>query len=76
MVDEHIADLEDLIEIVPGKGSGKAYIKESRIAVNDVLSMLTEGMDNKAIISYFPSLQEDHILACLAHDAENGLVRE
>ena len=76
MVEEHIADLGDLIEIVPGKGSGKAYIKESRIAVNDVLSMLTEGMDNKEILNYFPSLQEDHILACLAYNADNGLVRE
>ncbi|MEE8588439.1 MAG: DUF433 domain-containing protein [Sulfurimonadaceae bacterium] len=76
MVEEYISDLDDLIEIVPGKGAGKAYIKESGIAVNDVLSMLTEGMDNKEILNYFPSLEEDHILACLAHDANNGLVRE
>lgn len=76
MVEKHTADLDDLIEIVPGKGSGKAYIKESRIAVSDVVSMLTEGMDNREILNYFPSLQEDHILACLAHDAKSGLVRE
>ena len=76
MAEEYISDLDDLIEIVPGKGAGKAYIKESRIAVNDVLSMLTEGMDNREILNYFPSLEENHILACLAHDANNDLVRE
>ncbi len=76
MVDENIADLDSLIEIVPGKGSGKACIKESRIAVNDVLSMLTEGMSSGEILGYFPALEEDHILACLAYEAKNGLVNE
>ncbi|MGB5963908.1 MAG: DUF433 domain-containing protein [Sulfurimonadaceae bacterium] len=76
MLDEHIADLDRLIEIVPGKRSGKACIKESRIAVNDVLSMLTEGMSSSEILEYFPVLKEDHILACLAYEAKNGLVNE
>ena len=71
---EKIAALDNLIEMVPGKRSRKACIKESRIAVNDVLSMLTEGMNSEEIISYFPALKEDHILACIAYEAKNGLV--
>ncbi len=76
MTEENRIALEDLIEIVPGQRSSKACIKESRIAVNDVLSMLTEGMSSDEILKYFPALQEDHILACLAYEEKNGLVRE
>lgn len=76
MLDENTVDLTTFIETVPGKRSGKACIKESGIAVSDVVSMLTEGMSSDEILKYFPVLKEDHILACLAHEAQHGLIDE
>lgn len=76
MVDENRVDLDSLIEIVPGKRSGRACIKESNITVSDVIGMLREGMSSEEILGYFPVLNEDHILACLAHEAKHGVVRE
>ena len=71
-----IEEIDTLIEIIPGKGLGKAYIKESRIAVSDVIGMMRDGMSNDEILNYFPALHEKHISACIAHDASSGLVRE
>jgi len=76
MIEELSIEMNTLIEIVPGKGLGKAYIKESRIAVSDVMGMLKDGMSNKEILNYFPALQEEHISACIVHDANSGLIRE
>ena len=76
MIEEFSVELNTLIEIVPGKGLGKAYIKESRIAVSDVMGMIKDGMSNKEILNYFPALEEEHISACIAHDDKSGLVRE
>ncbi len=65
------------ITIEPGKRSGKPCIRGLRITVYDVLNMLADGMSNEDIISDFPKLSNDDILACLAFaaDRENSITR-
>ena len=76
MTKDYLVEHEDLIEVVPLKRSSKPYIKGSRIAVNDILGMLSDGMNHEEIITYFPTLTEEHIAACLTYREQNGLVRE
>ncbi len=61
---------QDIIEITPGKRSGKPCIKNTRITVYDVLGWLASGMTKKEIIKDFPELTPEHIQACLAYAAE------
>jgi len=76
MIEELSVNADTLIEIVQSKGLGKAYIKESRIAVSDVMGMLGDGMSHQEILNYFPALREKHITACIAHNKQSGLIRE
>ena len=48
----------------------KPCIKGTRITVYDVLGWLASGMNHQEIISDFPELKEEHILACLAFAAD------
>jgi uncharacterized protein (DUF433 family) len=41
-----------------------------RIAVGDVLGWLAAGMSHKEILSDYPELTEEDILACLAYAAD------
>ena len=59
----------DYIAIHPDIRFGKPCIKETRIAVNDILNWLASGMSNEEIIKDFPLLKEEHILAALAFAA-------
>ena len=59
----------DYISIHPDIRFGKPCIKETRIAVNDILSWLASGMSHEEIIKDFPLLKEEHILAALAFAA-------
>ncbi len=43
---------QDYLEIIPGKRSGKLYIKNTRISIYDVLDMLANGMS-------LPEITED-----------------
>ncbi len=66
-------DLSDHIDIVNGKRlSSKAYVADGRIAVNDIIGMLEDGMSSEEIMNYFPALSEDDILACIAYKAQKG----
>lgn len=58
------------IEIVPEKRFGRPCIKGTRISVYDILNWLANGMSREEIISDFPELNEEHILACLAFAAD------
>ena len=49
---------------------GKPCIKDTRIAVYDVLGWLAAGMTFTEIIDDFPELTEPDILACLAFAAD------
>jgi uncharacterized protein (DUF433 family) len=61
---------QTLITLEPGKRSGKPCIRGLRITVYDVLSYLAAGMSIEEILSDFPTLTRDDILACLRYAAE------
>ena len=60
----------DIITIEPGKRGGKPCIRGMRITVYDVLDYLASGMTREEILSDFPYLTDDDILACLAYAAD------
>lgn len=60
----------NFIEIDPNIRFGKPCIKGTRIAVYDVLSWLASGMTIDHILSDFPQLSKDQVLACLAYSAD------
>jgi uncharacterized protein (DUF433 family) len=65
-----MVDYKEIITLEPGKRSGKPCIRGLRITVYDVLSYLAAGMTHEEILSDFPSLTNDDILACLAYVAD------
>jgi uncharacterized protein (DUF433 family) len=68
-------DYRGIITFEPGKRSGRATIRGLRITVYDVLSYLAAGMTVDEILSDFPSLTREDVLACLsfAADRERGI---
>jgi uncharacterized protein (DUF433 family) len=60
------------ITIEPGTRSGKPCIKGTRITVYDILSYLASGMRYEEILSDFPQLTMNDILACLAYSADEN----
>jgi uncharacterized protein (DUF433 family) len=63
-------DYSKIITIDPGKRSGKPCIRGLRITVYDVLDSLAARMSHEQILSDFPYLTEEDILACLAFAAD------
>jgi uncharacterized protein (DUF433 family) len=63
-------DYKEYIEINPQVRFGKPCIKGTRISVYDVLSWLASGMTAEEIISDFPQLTKEQILACLSYSAD------
>ena len=63
-------DYAKIISIDPGKRSGKACIRDTRITVYDVLDYLAAGMTEGQILAGFPDLTETDIRACLAYAAD------
>jgi len=61
---------QDIITIELGKRGGKPCIRGMRITVYDVLSYLASGMTHQEILSDFPYLTEEDILACLSYAAD------
>lgn len=59
-----------IITMQPGKRGGKPCVRGLRIAVADVLGYLASGMTHEQILSDFPYLNEQDILACLAFAAD------
>jgi uncharacterized protein (DUF433 family) len=74
----HIAAMSktSLITIDPGRRSGKPCIRNTRIAVYDVLEYMASGMTEGEIIAEFPELTKEDIRGCLtfAADRERRLV--
>jgi uncharacterized protein (DUF433 family) len=65
------------IVIEPGRRSGRAVIRDTRIAVADVLSMLAAGMTVDAVLADFPELERADVMAALAHAAAlEGMTHE
>ena len=54
----------------PGKRGGRPCIRGLRITVYDVLSLLSNGMSQQAILDDFPELEPDDVLAVLAYAAD------
>jgi len=65
-----VADYTNIITLEPGKRAGKPCIRGLRITVYDVLSYLATGMTADEIISDFPTLTHEDILACLSYVAD------
>ena len=63
-------DYAQIITIDPGRRSGKACIRDTRITVYDVLGYMASGMSQQEILADFPDLTETDILACLAFAAD------
>lgn len=63
-------DYAKIITVEPGKRSGKPCIRGLRITVYDILDYLASGMSQEQILSDFPYLTKEDILACLAFAAE------
>lgn len=53
-----------------GKRGGRPCVRDSRIAVADVLGWLAAGMSHDDIRADYPELSEDDIRACLAYAAD------
>lgn len=51
----------------PGKRGGRPCIRDLRITVYDILSMLSSGMSQQEIVDDFPELTFDDILSVLAY---------
>jgi uncharacterized protein (DUF433 family) len=60
----------DIITIEPGKKGGRPCIRGMRITVYDVLSYLAAGMSQDEILTDFPYLTREDILACLSYASE------
>jgi len=60
---------KDIITMEPGKRGGKPCIRGMRITVYDVLEYLASGMSEQEILSDFPYLTKEDILASLSFAA-------
>lgn len=65
-----MTDYTNIITLEPGKRSGKPCIRGLRITVYDVLSYLAADMSIDEILSDFPSLTREDILACISYAAD------
>jgi uncharacterized protein (DUF433 family) len=61
----------DRITINPDQCGGRPCIRGMRIRVKDVLDMLANGATQQEILSDFPDLQPEDILASLAYAARS-----
>jgi len=63
-------NFNDIIRINPEKRFGKPCVRETRITVYDVLGWLSAGMTYDEILTDFPELTKQDILACLSFAAK------
>jgi uncharacterized protein (DUF433 family) len=72
-----MSDWRDLITIQPDKLGGKPCVRGMRISVADVLEYLASGMSLDEVLSDFPDLTREDVLACLAYAAarERGTIQ-
>ena len=61
---------QEIITLEAGKRGGRPCVRGMRITVADVLGWLAAGMSHAQIITKFPELTEQDILACLAFAAD------
>ncbi|MDR2233435.1 MAG: DUF433 domain-containing protein [Tannerella sp.] len=63
-------NLGSYITINPEVRFGKPCIKDTRIAVTDILQWMASGMTHEEILNDYPVLQEYHIRAALSFAAD------
>ncbi len=61
---------KDRVTVESGKRGGKPCVRGLRITVYDVLECLATGMTTEEILTDFPELVQQDILACLAFAAD------
>lgn len=62
-------NLLDRITIEPGKCGGRPCIRGMRMRVSDILGLLGAGASHQEILSDYPFLEENDILAALEYAA-------
>jgi uncharacterized protein (DUF433 family) len=62
--------LLDRISVDPAVRFGKPCVRGTRITVGDVLGYLAGGTSEAQLLTQFPQLTRDDVLACLAYAAE------
>lgn len=69
-------DATPIITIEAGKRSGKPCIRGLRITVYDVFGWFAEGMSAEEILTDYPELTPEDLLACFrfAADSESRLL--
>lgn len=60
----------DRILIDPAIRSGKPIVKGTRITVFDVLDYLSSGTSEAELLSDFPQLKHEDVMACLGYAAD------
>jgi uncharacterized protein (DUF433 family) len=65
-----MVDYKAVIKRNPNKRFGKPCVRDTRIAVFDVLGWLAAGMTYEEILEDFPELNADDIKACLAYASD------
>ncbi len=60
-------ELLKLITARPEVFGGKPIIRDMRISVELILSLMTQGVTTKAILEDYPELEPDDIRACTAY---------
>ncbi len=68
--------LLERIEINPQVLAGKPVIKGTRISVELILRMLSQGISGEEILEEYPHLTEEDVKAALAYAAEALAVEE
>jgi len=63
-------DYQDIITVEADKRGGQPCIRGLRITVYDVLSYLASGMTEEEIISDYPDLTREDILASFSYAAD------
>jgi len=61
---------QDILTLDPEMRGGRPCIRGMRITVDDVLSWLAAGMKEEEILSDFPDLTHEDILAVLSYAAD------
>lgn len=59
-----------ILTMEPGKRGGKPCIRGMRITVYDVLEYLASGMSIDEVLTDFPYLTREDVLACLSFAAD------
>ena len=67
---------KEYISIDPNIRFGKPCIKDTRIAISDILQWLTSGMSYEEILEDFPMLKKEHLFAALAFAAHREQITQ